>query len=53
MIDENGNELIEGGTSAAGNVTGGATGGNETGGFLGDLTEGLGNLTGGGNSSGQ
>ena len=53
MTDEDGNELIEGGTAPAGNVTGGAmdgneTGGNETdGGFLGNLTEGIGNLTGG------
>ena len=57
MTDESGNEMIETGASAAGNVTDGAmggnttggntTGGNETGsGFLGNLTEGIENLTG-------
>ena len=58
MTDENGNEMIETGASASGNVTDGAlggntTGGNETGsGFLGNLTEGIENLTGGSNSTG-
>ncbi|HXV46883.1 MAG TPA: hypothetical protein VD736_09440 [Nitrososphaera sp.] len=53
MTDEDDNELIEGGTAPAGNVTGGAMDGNEIdgnetdGGFLGNLTEGIGNLTGG------
>lgn len=57
MTDESGNEMIETSTSATGNVTdgamggnttgGNATGGNETGsGFLGELAEGIGNLTG-------
>ncbi|AFU58373.1 MAG: hypothetical protein QXX64_03720 [Nitrososphaera sp.] len=52
MTDENGNELIEtGGAQAetAGNATGtgNQTGGNQTGGILENLTEGLQNLTGG------
>jgi hypothetical protein len=54
MTDENGNELIQtGGTQTAGNATSGnatggnQTGGNQTGGFLGNVTEGLKNLTGG------
>jgi hypothetical protein len=57
MTDESGNEMIETGASAAGNVTDGAMGGNTTGGnatgsnetgsgFLGNLSEGIGNLTG-------
>jgi len=51
LTDENGNELIEGGTAPAGNATGGAAGGNQTGGgFLGNLTEGVQNLF---NSTGQ
>lgn len=42
MTDENGNELIDTGTSTAGNVTSGATGGNQTGGgFVENLTEGV------------
>jgi hypothetical protein len=52
MTDEGGNEMIEGGTAPAGNATGGAMGGNatgrnETGGFLGELSEGVENLTSG------
>jgi hypothetical protein len=43
MTDENGNELIDTGTSTAGNMTGGnATGGNQTaGGMLDNLTGGI------------
>jgi hypothetical protein len=62
MTDENGNEMIDTGTSTAGNATGGATGGNMTaggnqtgdnqtdGGFLGNLTGGVQDLF---NSTGQ
>jgi hypothetical protein len=66
MKDANGNELVAtaGGTQTAGNATSGAaggnatTGGNQTGGnpasnFLGNITQGIQNLTGGGKSSGK
>jgi hypothetical protein len=45
MTDENGNELIDTGTQAAGNLTQGAGDlANETGEFLGNITEGIGDL---------
>lgn len=50
MTDENGNEMIDTGTSTAGNQTGGAAGGNQTagnqtdGGILSNLTSGISDL---------
>lgn len=41
LTDENGNELIETGTTTTGNMTSGATDGNQTGGFVENLTEGV------------